>query len=176
MFGRPIEFAVGATPLPVTGSPYTSFSTTGNALSAYTPYVQESWDWLVTMTRQPGLMRAFPARRSLAEAAIFPMYPQETQPALRQAFGTTLAGYADAWGVDSAPVPWHEVAYRLYRLAVRESLEHGTDPAETLGAAQTTAQAYVSCLQTHGDPGDAAVAVQCEAEVGVPPAVVWFED
>ncbi len=176
VFGRPIEFAVGATPLPVTGSPYTSFSMTGYALSAYTPYVQESWDWLVTMTRQPGLMRALPARRSLAEAAIFPMYPQETQPALRQAFGTTLAGYADAWGVDSAPVPWHEVAYRLYRLAVRESLEHGTDPAETLGAAQTTAQAYVSCLQTHGDPGDAAVAVQCEAEVGVPPAVVWFED
>jgi len=34
----------------------------------------------------------------------------------------------------------------------------------------------VSCLQTHGGPGDAAVAVQCEAEVGVPPAVVWFED
>ncbi len=76
VFGRPLELAVGATPLPVTGAPYTSFSTTGYALSAYTPYVQESWDWLVYMTRQPGLVRALPARRSLAEAASLPMIPR----------------------------------------------------------------------------------------------------
>ncbi len=74
VFGRPLELAVGATPLPVTGRTAHVFQHDRlRALSLY-PYAGELV-WLVYMTRQPGLVRALPARR-LAEAASLPMIPR----------------------------------------------------------------------------------------------------
>ena len=75
----------------------------------------------------------------------------------------------------------------LYRLAVRETLKTGTDPAVTLGAAQATAEAYMACLQRQAlleanegprDPNQLPLEItaDCEEVTGVPPAVLWYED
>ncbi len=175
--GTPLEFDVGVVPLPTSGTPYTAYSTLGYGLSAQREQPQESWRWLVYLTRQPGIVRGAPARRSLLEQAVFPLYPDQTHVQLKQALQTTLATYADSdFDAVQTGADWYEVAYRLYRLAVRETLEQGSDPEKTLGQAQELATAYLACLRASKGMDDASVQARCEQEAGIPEAKVWYED
>lgn len=175
--GTPFEFDVGAVPLPVNGTHYTAYSVLGYGLSAQRGQPQESWRWLVYLTRQPGIVRGAPARRSLLEQAVFPMYPDQARVQLQQALRTTLATYADSnFDAVQTGADWYEVAYRLYRLAVREILEQGSDPEKTLGQAQALASAYLACLRARDGMDDALVQALCEQEAGIPEAKVWYED
>lgn len=179
---------IGVAPLPVTGSPYTTMGVTGYGISAHSAQPEAAWQWLVHLTRQPALGRGLPARRSLLDEAVFPFFPDALQPDLRQAFQTTLETYENSgFSAARAGTPWYDVAYRLYRLAVRETLEIGTDPAVTLGAAQATAEAYMACLHRQAllasNEGSRdlnalppEITAACEEAAAVPPEVLWYED
>ena len=179
---------IGVALLPVTGSPYTTMGVTGYGISAHSAQPEAAWQWLVHLTQQPALVRGLPARRSLLARAVFPFFPDALQPDLRQAFQTTLETYGNSgFSASRAGTPWYDVAYRLYRLAVRETLEIGTDPAVTLGAAQATAAAYMVCLHRQAllasNEGSRdlnalppEVTAACEEAAGVPPEVLWYED
>jgi multiple sugar transport system substrate-binding protein len=171
---------LGVAPLPVPsdgGQLATVYSVIGYAISARTPHPQEAWRWLTFLTRQPEAMRALPARRSLANQATFPLVPRSLKPEVLRAYQLTLEDYADA-GYDGVrdQIPWFDAVYRLYRQAVRQTLENGDDPSEALGSAQTIAEAYIACLEAHGELDDKSVAAACEKETGVPPLTAWYEE
>jgi hypothetical protein len=165
---------MGVAPLPVEGQPATFYYSLGYAISRQTAYPLQAWQWLVFATRQPGMSQYMPARRSLANRALFSGYPPELQSELRQAYRQTLETYVEAADVvfGQATPAWSDVLNRLYTQAVRESWETGIDPQETLSAAQVIAEAYLLCLETHRGPDSAESREACEAEVEVP---AWQE-
>jgi multiple sugar transport system substrate-binding protein len=174
-----MDVDLGIAPLPVWSAgeqPATMYNVIGYGISAQTAYPQESWHWLTFLTRQPGAMRGPPARRSLFEQAVFPLVPSELQADILQAYQLTLEDYADA-GYDGvrAQAPWFDAVYRLYRQAVKQTLD-GDDPSETLDAAQAIARAYMACLDAHSGIIDETIGATCEEETGVPAPVVWYEE
>lgn len=175
-----MSIELGVVPLPVSsggGQPATMYDIIGYGLSAQTAYPQESWRWLTFLMRQSAAMRGLPARRSLADQATFPFLPSELRAEVLQAYQLTLDGYADAgYAGVWAHAPWFDVVYRLYRHAVKQTLEEGTDPAETLSMAQAIAEAYMACLEAHGGLTDESIGTACEEETGVPAPVLWYEE
>jgi ABC-type glycerol-3-phosphate transport system substrate-binding protein len=179
-FGLNLE-NVGVAPLPVSGSPLTTYSVGGYGLSAQSARREASWAWLVHLTQQPSITRAIPARQSLRDQALSSVYPGELRDNLREVFQIALDTYEDGgFSAARTGIYWYDVAYRLYRLAVRETLKTGTDPEVTLEAAQEKAEAYITCLQANGqldgDEFEADEAAACESAADVPPAKVWYED
>jgi len=173
-----MKLSLGVTPLPVLvvgGQPATWYTFTGYGISAQAPYPEEAWRWITFLSREPGIVRGVPARRSLADLTAT-LAPSELQPEIQQAYDATLATYADA-GYDRirAEIPWFDVVYRLYRDAVEESLRDGTDPTQTLSDAQAVAEAYMVCLEMRGGLNDNSVGEMCEEEANVPPPDPWWQ-
>ena len=175
-----MDIDLSVVPLPVLsgeGQPATMYASIGYGISAQTRHPQEAWHWLTFVTRQSGAMRCLPARRSLADQATFPLAPSKLRSEIQRAYQLTLESYADAsYDIVWAQAPWFNAIYKLYRHAVKQILEEGTAPAETLGSAQIVAEAYMACLETHGGLTTEGVGAACEEETGVPASVVWYEE
>ena len=179
-YWKEMDIDLGVVPLPASadgGRPATMYTVLGYGISAQTPYVREAWHWLTFLAQQPNATRGLPASRSVAEQAAFPRVSLGLQPEVRKAYQLTLDSYTDAsYDTVRAQTPWFDAVYRLYRHAVKQTFEEGTDPAETLGNAQAVAEAYLACLELRDEPADESVRELCEEEVGVPAPIVWYEE
>lgn len=153
------ELETGVAPLPQ-GKRNVVFTTVlGYFISAETDVPGACWEWLVFLSKQASPVQGMPARRSLAESAAF------RQQVGEEVAAAYLAAVQGDSSLSAGLGPWASVPTFWFAQAYDAIVREDVDAEVALAEVQTKAEAYRTCIATHGRFDDEETWKKCAIQV-----------